>query len=286
MRIVSIVDNGIEHPGLVDPQRGVVVIEDLVSSPIPDAMVLLSEFARFSALADGAPDDVFRPYDSVSFGPPYRRPRKIWGIGLNYVEHAGDLSAEIPVEPASFIKGDHTIIGPDDAIILPTQSSRVTAEAELGLVIGQFCRNVEESEALDYVWGLCCILDQTAEDILQRNPRFLTRSKNFPTFFSFGPEIVPFREVVPYGSQIGDLKVSTVKNGVVERSNLVGNMIFSPATLVSFHSKVMPLFPGDIISTGTPGAVVIEEGDVVECRIEGLPTLRNRVELGSTHAAQ
>jgi 2-keto-4-pentenoate hydratase/2-oxohepta-3-ene-1,7-dioic acid hydratase in catechol pathway len=63
-------------------------------------------------------------------------------------------------------------------------------------------------------------------------------------------------------------------------------MMFSPAKLVSFHSKVAPLFSGDIISTGTPGAVVIEEGDVVECRIEGLPTLRNRVELGSSNVVQ
>ena len=78
----------------------------------------------------------------------------IWGIGLNYVDHAADLSETAPDEPASFIKGDHTIIGPGDDIPLPTQSERTTAEAELGLVIGRYCRNVSEEEALDHVFGV------------------------------------------------------------------------------------------------------------------------------------
>jgi 2-keto-4-pentenoate hydratase/2-oxohepta-3-ene-1,7-dioic acid hydratase in catechol pathway len=102
------------------------------------------------------------------------------------VDHASDLAERIPTEPASFMKGDHTIIGPGDPIPVPSQSNRTTAEAELGLVIGRECYQVEEDVALDYVAGVCPVLDQTAEDILERNPRFLTRSKNFPGFFSFG----------------------------------------------------------------------------------------------------
>ncbi len=213
------------------------------------------------------------PPSLIHYAPLYRHPRKIWGIGLNYKDHAADLSAPYPTEPASFMKGDHTIIGPGGEIELPPESERVTAEAELGVIIGRECRFVQEDEVPAYIAGYCLILDMTAEDILQRNPRFLTRSKNFDTFFSFGPELITPDEVLDPMR----LQVSTWKNGALHRENSVANMAFPPFYLVAFHSNVMTLYPGDIISTGTPGAVVIEAGDVAECRIEGLGTLSNPV---------
>ncbi|HYL18227.1 MAG TPA: fumarylacetoacetate hydrolase family protein, partial [Burkholderiales bacterium] len=189
-------------------------------------------------------------------------------------DHAADLSAPFPTEPASFMKGDQTIIGPGDVIHLPPESERVTAEAELGVVIGRECRFVREEEVPAYIAGYCLILDMTAEDILQRNPRFLTRAKNYDTFFSFGPELITPDEVLDPMR----LQVSTWKNGSLHRENAVSNMAFPPHYLVAFHSNVMTLYPGDIISTGTPGAVVIEAGDVAECRIEGLGVLSNPVQ--------
>lgn len=210
----------------------------------------------------------------VRYGPPYRHPRKIWGIGLNYVEHAGDLSETAPSgEPASFMKPDTTIVGPGEEIRLPAQSERVTGEAELGVVIGSRARNVPEEEALSVVAGFTPVVDMTAEDILQRNPRYLTRAKSFDTFFSFGPEVVTPEEV---GSLDG-LEVTTALNGEPVRRNLVSNMTFSPLWLLAFHSEVMTLLPGDVISTGTPGAVVIRDGDVVSCHIDGFGPLSNPV---------
>jgi len=211
---------------------------------------------------------------NAEYGPLYRRPRKIWGIGLNYVEHAADLSAVSPnTEPASFMKPDTTIIGPGDVIKVPVQSERTTAESELGIVIGRECKDVEEADAFSVIAGYTTIIDMTAEDILQKNPRYLTRAKSFDTFFSFGPQLVTADEV----EDVLGLKVATVINGEVHRGNLVSNMTFQPAHLISFHSKVMTLLPGDIISTGTPGAVVIRDGDVVECRIDGFEPLVNPV---------
>ncbi|RLQ90146.1 fumarylacetoacetate hydrolase family protein [Planomicrobium sp. Y74] len=211
----------------------------------------------------------------TEFGPLYRHPRKIWGIGLNYVEHAADLSEVSPnTEPASFMKPDTTIIGPGGTIQVPLQSERTTAESELGIVIGKMCKDVEEQDALSVIAGYTTIIDMTAEDILQKNPRYLTRAKSFDTFFSFGPQLVTADEV----EDVLGLKVATVINGEIHRDNLVSNMTFQPQHLISFHSKVMTLLPGDIISTGTPGAVVIRDGDVVECRIDGFETLVNPVE--------
>lgn len=208
---------------------------------------------------------------SVRYGPLYRHPRKILGIGLNYRDHAADLNAPYPTEPASFMKCDNTIIGPGDTIELPPQSERVTAEAEIGVIIGRQCRCVAEEQAPEYIAGYCLIIDMTAEDILQKNPRFLTRSKNFDTFFSFGPELITADEV----PDVLKVKVGTYNNGRLHRENVVANMAFPPFYLVSFHSHVATLYPGDIISTGTPGAVVIGDGDVAECRIDGLGRLAN-----------
>jgi 2-keto-4-pentenoate hydratase/2-oxohepta-3-ene-1,7-dioic acid hydratase in catechol pathway len=214
-----------------------------------------------------------RSPEQLRYAPPYADPPKIWGIGLNYVEHAADLHVKPPEEPASFMRPPTTIIGHGDAIILPRQSQRVTAEAELAVVIGKRCKNISVEEVPAILLGFTTVLDMTAEDILQRNPRFLTRAKSFDTFFSFGPWILT-------PSELGDLsgtRIATVLNGRSERANVVGSMAFPPYELVAFHSHVMTLLPGDIISTGTPGAVVIRAGDVVRCDIEGFPSLENPV---------
>ncbi len=206
--------------------------------------------------------------------PLYRHPPKIWGIGLNYTEHASDLSEKAPTAaPASFMKPDTAIIGYGDKIEIPLQSDRTTAEAELGVVIGKRCKNVERENWLEAVAGFTTIIDMTAEDILRLNPRYLTMSKSFDTFFSFGPWFVTPDEI----SNPFNLKVSTVINHRVHAENVVSNMTFPPDYLVSFHSKVMTLLPGDIISTGTPGAAPIKDGDTVECRITGFESLTNPV---------
>ncbi|MEI7969139.1 MAG: fumarylacetoacetate hydrolase family protein [Betaproteobacteria bacterium] len=276
MRYATVVHGGLEQAAILTA-RGAVLVRDInatLGRAWPTDLFTLIVQGLPSALAEDAERcPLLRDVDSLVFGPLYRHPRKIWGIGLNYRDHAADLNAVYPDEPASFIKGDQTIIGPGDVIELPPESARVTAEAELGVVIGRTCRRVSEAAALEFVAGYCLVLDMTAEDILQKNPRYLTRSKNFDTFFSFGPWLITTDEV----ADVLALEVGTWNNGRLHRQNTVGNMQFPPANLVSFHSHVMTLHPGDIISTGTPGAVVIEDGDVAECRIAGLGTLSNPV---------
>ena len=218
--------------------------------------------------------DVALKEDDVRPAPLYRRPRKIWGIGLNYVAHAADLSEKAPTGiPGSFMKPDTTIIGYGDPIRIPRQSEKTTAEGELGVIIGQKCHHVPVEDWQKVVAGFTTIIDMTAEDILRQNPRYLTVSKSFDTFFSFGPQLVTPDEI----DDVAALRVATVINGRVHAENNVANMTFSPAFLVSFLSQVMTLLPGDIISTGTPGAVAIADGDVVECRISGFRPLVNPV---------
>ncbi len=276
MRLTSVYLENREQAAVVTPSGLVPVaqINSQLKKSWPTDMLGLIEQGIDTALAADALQvkATLNPAD-IKVAPLYRRPRKIWGIGLNYLDHAKDLNAPYPTAPASFMKNDNTIIGPGEPIELPPQSERVTAEAELGLIIGRTCRAVSEKDAVSYLAGYCLIIDMTAEDILQINPRFLTRSKNFDTFFSFGPELITPDDV----PDVLGLTVGTYNNGKLHRENQVRNMAFPPDYLVSFHSHVATLYPGDIISTGTPGAVVINAGDVTECRIGGLGTLSNPV---------
>ncbi len=284
MRLTSLRIEGAEPAALVRPD-GAVPLSEINSAFGTSWSTTVQELIEngevetlrdWVATADAAKlDGMVIPQEQLVYAPLYRRPRKIWGIGLNYVEHAADLSEKAPsTEPASFLKPDTAIIGPGDAIRIPPQSQRTTAEGELGLIIGKRCKDVEEADAPSVVVGFTTIVDMTAEDILEKNPRYLTRSKSFDTFFSFGPELVTVDEV----DDVDALQVSTLHNGQVHRRNVVSNMTFRPWWLVSFHSKVMTLLPGDIISTGTPGAAHITPGDTAGCSIVGFRDLSNPVE--------
>ncbi|MDR6726560.1 2-keto-4-pentenoate hydratase/2-oxohepta-3-ene-1,7-dioic acid hydratase in catechol pathway [Paenibacillus amylolyticus] len=213
--------------------------------------------------------------DYVSHRVLYRQPGKMIGVGMNYLAKAIELSGRPPEDdPVIFLKPDTSLIGSGEAIRLPDGAGQVTAEAELAIVIGQTCRNVSEDDAMNYVAGYTTSLDMTAKEIHARNPRFLQRAKSFDTFLSLGSSLSTPDEYI----DLPNLKVETVLNGEVIHHNTVSQMIFSPAHLISFLSHVMTLHPGDIILTGTPGSVVIDAGDEVECRIAGLKTLSNSVE--------
>ena len=227
------------------------------------------------------------PYDKVVYAPLYRNPRRIFGIGLNYVDHAGDIGDAAPQGfPGSFFKMADTLIGEGDEIHLPAlkEAQKTTAEAELGVILGKECRDVSEENWLDVVAGYTTILDMTEESILKGNefvkgnPRYLTIVKNFPTFFSFGPQLVTPDEV----PDVLKLEVQSVHNGAVYAKNVVANMTHRPARLVSLHSSIQGWYPGDVLSTGTPRAFGLADGDIAECRIVGpdgfsMEPLRNPV---------
>lgn len=210
------------------------------------------------------------PPDSITFGPPLSSFGKLWGIGLNYEEHAGDLEEDRPEEPASFMKPATALTGPGGPIRLPprSRSERVTAEAELAVIIGRRCKNVG-SDVDGVIAGYLPVIDMTAEDILQRNPRFLTRAKSFDTFLVVGPAIA----VPDGGLQLESVTVRTIVDGAVAAENEIRNMLFPPREIVSFHSGVATLEPGDLFSTGTPGAEPIEPGDHVRAEVEGVGTV-------------
>jgi len=187
MRLCTIADENGHESAAVVVSDGVVMVDDInqqFSTNWPTDVFSLLQRGLDQLLSEQAHAlSVNQLRQNFSVKPLYRHCRKIIGIGLNYLDHAKDLNAPHPTEPASFMKGDNTIIGFRDPISLPSQSKRVTAEAELAVVIGKTCKGVSENEAMSCVAGFCLVIDMTAEDILQRNPRFLTKAKNFDTFF-------------------------------------------------------------------------------------------------------
>jgi 2-keto-4-pentenoate hydratase/2-oxohepta-3-ene-1,7-dioic acid hydratase in catechol pathway len=273
-----------EHAAIYAP-HGLVTIEMINRSSEASWPITIAELLTTGRLRDltgwyregGEHQLIQMPaiaYGEETYAPLFRNPSKIWGIGMNYVHDEEELKVvAVDEEPVGFMKPSTTLIGPGDAIILPTDAGVITAEAELAIIIGKECRNITEAEAPSFVAGFTTALDMTAADIHARNPRFLTRAKSYDTFLSIGPQMITTDEI----PEILDLEVATILNEESQHRNRVFNMKFRPWFTVAFHSSFMTLLPGDVILTGTPGPVVIRNGDRVECHVDGFEPLVNMV---------
>jgi 2-keto-4-pentenoate hydratase/2-oxohepta-3-ene-1,7-dioic acid hydratase in catechol pathway len=210
------------------------------------------------------------PLDQVVLLAPCM-PTKIIALGLNYRDHAQEFGGPVPDEPLIFLKPSTSVIGPDADIIYPKMSRRVDFEAELAVVMGRPAHKVREEDAFRYIRGYTAFNDVTARDLQKKDGQF-TRSKSFDTFAPLGPWI---ETDLP---DPDNLTVEGYLNGARRQYSNTRNMIFGVAALVAFISRIMTLVPGDIIATGTPAGVgPMRPGDVVEIKVEGIGTLRNRV---------
>lgn len=203
-------------------------------------------------------------------------PGKIVCVGRNYAAHAAELGNEMPKEPLIFLKPPSAIIGPGEAIVLTPQSQRVEHEGELALIVGRRCSHLKDSDdALSYLLGYSCLNDVTARDLQKSDVQF-TRAKGFDTFCPVGPYIET--QLDP-----ANVLVETHVNGGLRQSGSTSLMAYSVAFLVRWISRVMTLFPGDVIATGTPAGVgPLVAGDTVEVSISGVGVLRNPVQAPHT----
>ena len=198
------------------------------------------------------------------------RPGKIVAVGLNYRDHARERGKSLPSEPLIFLKPPSAVLAHGESILLPAGVGRVDHEAEMAIVIGRKARHVAEAEAAAAILGYTCFNDVTARELQDREIQF-TRAKGFDTFAPFGPWIET--DLDP-----SDLAITASVNGRIRQSSRTRELIFSPAFLVAFISRVMTLFPGDLIATGTPAGIgPLAPGDRVEVTIAGIGTLSNSV---------
>ncbi len=198
-------------------------------------------------------------------------PSKIVCIGRNYAAHAAELGNEVPKEPLMFLKPPSSIAGPKQAIVLTKYSQRVEHEGELALVIGRRCSQLRDADdALSCLLGYTCLNDVTARDLQRSDVQFI-RGKGFDTFCPVGPHIET--DLDP-----SNLLVETRVNGALRQSGNTSLMIYPPAFLVRWVSRMMTLLPGDVIATGTPAGVgPLVAGDTVEVSVAGVGVLRNPV---------
>jgi 2-keto-4-pentenoate hydratase/2-oxohepta-3-ene-1,7-dioic acid hydratase in catechol pathway len=193
---------------------------------------------------------------------------KVIGIGRNYAEHAREMGGEAPETPLMFLVPNTAVIGPGDPVVLPPQTLEVGYEGELAVVIGRLCRNVDVSDALDFVFGYTIANDVTARD-LQRSDGQWARAKGFDTFCPLGPWIET--DLDPSAQRI-----VTMLDGEIVQDGPTSDMVHDVASLVAFASQAFTLLPGDVILTGTPAGVgLVDAGQRVDVDVDGIGVLSN-----------
>ena len=212
-------------------------------------------------------------------GAPIARPGKVVCIGLNYADHAAESGAAIPTEPIIFMKGADTVVGPNDDVRIPRQSTKTDYEVELAIVIGSEARYLtSHDDAASVIAGYCVANDVSEREFqLERGGQW-DKGKSCETFNPLGPWLVTPDEV----ADPQDLQMMLDVNGEPRQRGTTSTMIFGVLEIVRYVSQFMVLEPGDLINTGTPPGVgmgmkppgYLQAGDVLELSISGLGAQR------------
>jgi 2,4-didehydro-3-deoxy-L-rhamnonate hydrolase len=278
MKLVRYGPPGKEKPGLIDEagvlrdlSRKVADIDGAALSPTMLSALRKVDTRRLPAVKG-------RP----RLGPCVAMPQKFLAIGLNFIDHAKETGSPIPENPILFYKSPGCMVGANDNIMLPKDSTNTDWEVELAIVIGRTARYVEEKDALRYVAGYCICNDVSEREYqMKRSGTQWSKGKAFDTFGPIGPWLVTADEV----KDPQNLDMWLDVNGERRQTGNTRTMIYGVATLVSDLSKYLTLVPGDVITTGTPPGVglgmkppqFLKAGDVVSLGIEALGEQRQRV---------
>jgi 2-keto-4-pentenoate hydratase/2-oxohepta-3-ene-1,7-dioic acid hydratase in catechol pathway len=275
MKLVTFEQGGRgERPGLIT-EGGVV---DLSAEGFRDAIAFMA--APASVQADVAKKRASVHLDGVKLKAPVPAPPRIFGIGVNYAEHAAESKMEPQKVPTVFIVLSSAVVGPGEEVILPKASSMVDYEAELAVVIGRPGYQFQASKAMDLVYGYTIMNDVSARDV-QRATTQWSLGKSFPTFAPMGPWVVS-KDEVPDPHALGiSLTIGADK---LQNSN-TSLLIFKIPELIEYVSGITPLQVGDVISTGTPAGVGmgrnpprwLKAGEEMVIRVDKLGELRNKL---------
>ena len=219
--------------------------------------------------------------NSERVGPCVSNPQKFIGIGLNYTDHAEEAGMPMPKEPIIFLKANSCISGPNDDVIIPRKSNKTDWEIELGIIIGKKCQYISEDKSYDHIFGYCIVNDISEREFqLERSGQW-DKGKGCDTFGPVGPYIVTKEEINDVQNLNLELKIN---NKVMQKGN-TNKMIFGVNYIVSYLSNFITLYPGDIITTGTPPGVgmgkkpqiFLKKGDSMELNIDHLGTQKQKV---------
>jgi 2-keto-4-pentenoate hydratase/2-oxohepta-3-ene-1,7-dioic acid hydratase in catechol pathway len=279
MKLVRYGPPGKEKPGLIDDEAK---LRDL-SRKVKDIDAVALAPGELAKLRKLDPKKLPLVKGRPRLGPCVATPPKFIAIGLNYVDHAKESGNPIPEHPVVFYKAETCIVGPNDNIMLPPDSTHTDWEVELGVVIGKIARYVDRKDALKHVAGYCIVNDVSEREYqMKRSATQWSKGKGCDTFGPIGPWLVTTDEL----KDPQNLDMWLDVNGVRKQTGNTRTMIFGVADLVADLSKYMTLLPGDIITTGTPPGVgmgmkpepqYLKAGDVVTLGIAGLGTQTQKV---------
>ena len=279
MKLLRFGNIGEEKPGAID-SNGIIrdlssIINDLNGQSIDD--LTLERLRKINLKSLPAVSN------NTRIGPCIGSVGKFLSIGLNYSDHAAETGLPIPEHPILFLKATSSIIGPNDTVYMPRGSTKSDWEVELGLIIGKKAKYVKESDALSYVAGYCIVNDVSEREFQTELSGQWTKGKSCDTYGPTGPWLVT-RDEIPDPQR---LSMSLDLNGKRMQDGNTRTMIFTVAQIIEHLSSLMTLYPGDLISTGTPPGVgmgikpnpiFLKSGDIMELKIEHLGTQRQVVD--------
>ncbi len=217
----------------------------------------------------------------IRIGSCVSRPGNFFAIGLNYKEHAEETGAKAPDYPVVFNKSVHSIVGPNDNIVIPKNSKKLDHEVEIAMVIGKKAKRVNENEAQDYVFGYCICNDVSERDWQKDKGGQWVKGKSGDTFGPLGPYLVTKDEI----EDLNNLNLSLDVNGNRHQTGNTSLMIFNFNYLIAHLSSFITLMPGDIITTGTPPGVglgmnppkFLKDGDELFLKVDHLGEQKSKV---------
>jgi len=278
MKLVRYGPAGREKPGLIDAEGKLRDLSKKVKD-IDAAALAPAEIARLKKLD---PKKLPLVKGKPRLGPCVTTPSKFVAIGLNYIDHARETNSPIPENPVVFFKTPSCIVGANDNVMIPKDSTQMDWEVEIAFVVGRTARHVEKKDALKYVAGYCIVNDVSERDFqLKRSATQWGKGKGCDTFGPLGPWLVTTDEI----KDVQNLDMWLDVNGVRRQTGNTKTMIFTIAELVADVSRYMTLLPGDVVTTGTPPGVGmgmkpqtwLKAGDVIALGVQGLGEQRQKV---------
>ena len=279
MKLLRFGSIGEEKPGAID-SNGIIrdlssIINDLNGQSIDDLTIERLRKINLKSLPAVS--------NNTRIGPCIGSVGKFLSIGLNYSDHAAETGLPIPEHPILFLKATSSIVGPNDTVYMPRGSTKSDWEVELGVIIGKKAKYVKESDALSYVAGYCIVNDVSEREFQTELSGQWTKGKSCDTYGPTGPWLVT-KDEIPDPQR---LSISLDLNGKRMQDGNTKTMIFTVAQIIEHLSSLMTLYPGDLISTGTPPGVgmgikpnpiFLKSGDIMELKIEHLGTQRQVVD--------
>jgi 2-keto-4-pentenoate hydratase/2-oxohepta-3-ene-1,7-dioic acid hydratase in catechol pathway len=276
MRIARVGEVGRERPVLVSNSEYILVdslISDWSRQSLESGAIEKIKSADLSSLPRLAKS-------SIRLGPPINRPTKVICVGLNYLGHIKETNADTPSEPVIFMKAPDSVVGPNDEIVIPPNSSATDYEVELAVVIGKRALYLQSpAQSQGHILGYTISQDVSERHWqIERSGQWV-KGKSFPTFNPIGPEIVTSDEINP-----NNLRLWCSVNGVMKQDSNTDDLLFGIDHIIWYLSQFMELFPGDVINTGTPFGVglgfkppvYLKVGDLVKTGIDGIGEITNK----------